>query len=113
MRTLADLSPAERALLAALRRRVAGELPGLGVRLTLFGSRARGNAEPDADMDILVEVDGEEIDPDVRQRLRHIANGISLETGIVVTLFVVDGRTRVARGDFSIFESIREEGIAV
>jgi hypothetical protein len=36
-----------------------------------------------------------------------------MEFGIVVSLLVTDRRLRHERGDFSIFESIREEGIPV
>lgn len=59
MRTVRDLSEPERHLVADLRRRLVAELPGVGVRMTVFGSRARGDAEPDSDMDVLVELDVE------------------------------------------------------
>lgn len=113
MRTLADLSVVERDLLGALRRRITDDLPGVSFRITLFGSRARGDAEPDADMDVLVEIDKEELEAEDRNRLRRIANEISLQSGLVVCLLVVDRRLWHERGDFSIFENIRDEGIAV
>ena len=113
MRTLADLSRAERDLLVTLRRRIAADFPGPAFQITLFGSRARGDAEPDADMDVLVEIDQDRLDAADRRRLRRIANEISLDSGIVLSLLLVDRDLKDERGDYSIFENIRDEGIAV
>jgi hypothetical protein len=50
--------------------------------------------------------------PDKR-RLRQVATDISIASGIVVSLLVVDRQVMTERGDFSLFENIRDEGIAV
>jgi predicted nucleotidyltransferase len=42
--------------LAAFKREVENALPGRVARMTLFGSRARGDAEPDSDYDVAVFV---------------------------------------------------------
>jgi hypothetical protein len=38
---------------------------------------------------------------------------ISLASGIILSLLVVDRQTMRERGDFSLFHDIRDEGIAV
>jgi predicted nucleotidyltransferase len=113
MRTLENLSAAERRLVADLRQRLSAELPGIGARLTIFGSRARGDAEPDSDLDVLVELDVEHVSFADKQRLRRVATAVSIASGIIVSLLVVDQSIMVERGDFSVFENVREEGIAV
>ena len=59
----------------------------------------------------LVETDRVAL-PD-KQRLRDIASEISLASGIIVSLLVVDQHIMKERGDFSLFDNIRDEGIAV
>ena len=113
MRTLADLPEAERRLVAELHRRLASELPGIGIHLTVFGSRARGDAEPDSDMDVLVELDIGHVSFADKQRVRRVATELSIASGIIVSLLVVDQGIMRERGDFSVFETVREEGIRV
>jgi predicted nucleotidyltransferase len=113
MRTLENLSEAERSLAADLLKRLVAALPGVGVHMTIFGSRARGDAEPDSDMDVLVELDTEHVSFADKQRLRWVATEVSIASGIIVSLLVVDQSIMAERGDFSIFENVREEGIAV
>ena len=113
MRTRDDLSDAERRVLVDLRRRIAAHLGGVDFRMTLFGSRARGDAEPDSDMDILLELDVDRLAFDDKRRLRRIATEASIVSGIIVSLLAVDRAILAERGDFSVFENIREEGIVV
>jgi predicted nucleotidyltransferase len=113
MRTARDLSVSERQALGELRGRIALAFPGLDFAMTLFGSRARDGAEPDSDMDVLVEVGAEHLAFADKRTLRRIATDVTLESGLVVSLLVIDRATRRERGDFSVFENIREEGIAV
>jgi predicted nucleotidyltransferase len=113
MRTLQSLSNPERRLVADMRRRIGAELSDIGFRMTVFGSRARGDAEPDSDMDVLIEVDVDHISFADKRRLRRIATDLSIASGIIVSLLVVDRGILAERGDFSVFESVREEGIAV
>jgi predicted nucleotidyltransferase len=113
MRTLQNLSDIERRLVAELRRRIDTELTDIGFRMTVFGSRARGDAERDSDMNVLIEVDVDHISFADKRRLRRIATDVSIATGIIVSLLMVDQGILAERGDFSVFENVREEGIAV
>lgn len=112
MRTVQDLPEPERRALAELRRRIQQEFPDWSLRMILFGSRARGDADPDSDMDVLLEVETERVSFPEKQRLRRVAGEVSIDFGIVLSILVADRRLREERGDFSIFQTIREEGIS-
>ena len=113
MRTIADLSRSEQRGVNDLKQAIGRRLPERRVRMTVFGSRARGDAEADSDMDVLLEVDTDRLAFPDKQRLREIASEISLASGIILSLLVVDRQTMRERGDFSLFDDIRDEGIAV
>lgn len=113
MKTILDLPQTERAVLEELRVRIGRAFPDWTFRMTLFGSRARGEAEPDSDMDVLLDIEQDHISFAEKQRIRRAAGEVSLESGIVLSLLIVDRHVRKERGDFSVFQNIREEGIPV
>ena len=113
MKSLAELSHQERLVLEQLRSRICDEFADWSFRMTLFGSRARGEAEPDSDMDILVEIDCDRLSFEDKKRLRRVAGNLSLDSGILISLLIVDREILKDRGDFSIFRNIREEGLVV
>ena len=81
MKSIANLSEEERLVLEELKSGIQRELPGCSFRLTVFGSKARGDADPDSDTDVLVEVDIPHISFAEKRRLQRIAGEISLESG--------------------------------
>jgi predicted nucleotidyltransferase len=62
-----------------MRQRFDGQL----IDAVLFGSRARGEAQPDSDMDVLVVMSS--ADPEVRKQIRHIAAEVWLEHDIYLS----------------------------
>ena len=62
-----------------LRQRFKGQL----LSAVLFGSRARGEAEPDSDMDVLLVVS--ECNPELRKEIRHLAVELWLEHDIYLS----------------------------
>ena len=81
--------------------------------LVLFGSRARGDADPESDMDVLVVVD--ELNRDVWDYVIESAWEAGFEQGIVVVP-VVHSRDEWENGPerYSLLaQAIRAEGIAV
>ncbi len=77
----------------------------------LFGSKARGDDQPDSDIDILLIVDQE--DWRFRHQISDIASGIALEYDVLIGSFVI-GKKRwdmMERERFSLYENVKREGI--
>jgi predicted nucleotidyltransferase len=113
VKSIADSLQIDRATLDTLRSRISRKFPEWAFRMTLFGSRTRGDAEPDSDMDVLVEIDTETVSFPEKQRLRRIAGEVSMDTSIILSFLTVDRTLKGERGDFSIFQNIRDEGIPI
>jgi len=79
------MTTSEQELLAKVKRSVLEVEPGADV--ILYGSRARGEAEADAEWDILVLLDGR-ADADRVARARHQVYQVEWETGEVLSTIV-------------------------
>lgn len=55
--------------------------------LTLFGSRARGEATPESDWDLLIVLDGE-VDPQRADAVRHRLYDLALDTDTVLSAII-------------------------
>lgn len=96
---------------AELKRRLAIDLPVLEVRL--FGSRARGDASADSDMDVFVKV--EKNTRAARNHVRRTAWELGLEEGLVISTLVF-GREELTDGPMrssAIVQNILREGLLV
>jgi uncharacterized protein len=76
----------DRLLLQQLKARVAERLPLS--RIVLFGSRARGDNEPDSDIDVLVLLEGS-VSRESEEYVRSCAWELSYENGVVIFPLVV------------------------
>ena len=74
-------------------------------------ARARGDAEPDSDVDVMLELDIERLDLSTKRRIRRVAGEVSLQHGLLISFLIVDRAQARERGDYAIFANIREEGI--
>jgi predicted nucleotidyltransferase len=54
-------------------------------RFVVFGSRARGDAGSDADMDVYIEV--QSLNPNLRRQISEIAWEVSLDSGVLSQLW--------------------------
>ena len=73
-------------LIAELRRRVEALYGPRLVRLVLFGSQARGDAEPGSDIDVLVVLEGLVMPGKKIARTGEVSAGMSLENNVVISV---------------------------
>ncbi len=83
-------------------------------RVIIFGSRARGDADPDSDMDLLVILDGP-VSADARKHVSDCAWEAGFNHGLVVSPIVVSRQSWENGPDrYSLLaQAVEEEGIAV
>ena len=99
-------------ILVELRRRLEQLYGPRLVRLVLFGSQARGDAEPGSDIDVLVVIEGP-VDPIAEiHRTSEIVAGLSLEYDEVISCVFLS-HERADTGGSALLLNIRREGIAV
>jgi predicted nucleotidyltransferase len=79
----------------------------------LFGSRARGEAEPDSDIDGLVVMSSAE--PEIRREIRHLAMEVWLEHDIYLSTRVwSEAHWRKLRElGTLLYQNIRRDGISL
>ena len=80
-------------------------------RVVLFGSRSRGDADPDSDFDLLVTA--ESLDEADQKRVFDIAADLSLEYGTVLAVLVVPTNDFTEDRYFYLYENIQKEGQVV
>ena len=106
MRSLADR---DRQVVREFQRRLAETVP---VRaLLVYGSRARGDAAPDADLDLFIELEG--ITPEIRERISEIAWEVGFELDRVISTVVAsrDDLEHGAMGANPLLLNIEREGV--
>jgi len=83
VRTLSQLAPNDRAAVIAYVKRIRSRFPGRIRAVTLFGSKARGDADAESDIDLFVLVDAET--SEFRSELWRIASDVSLDHSVVLS----------------------------
>lgn len=81
--------------------------------VVLFGSKARGDAGPDSDVDVLVTLADD--DPELRWNVQRLAARVSLEYDLLLSVRAV-GRSQweeLSRYRFPIYQAIQSEGIVL
>src|SRR5512144_2076538 len=81
-------------------------------QIILFGSRARGDAEPDSDVDLLIVLSGAVQNGTEIARTGPILADLSIRTGLVPScLFISEDRFQSGEGP--LLRNIRREGVPV
>jgi len=103
------LADKDRRIAAEFRQQLADITP---IRdLLVFGSRARGDAGPDSDLDVFIEL--EEVTPELRERISEIAWEVGFNRGRVITTIVAtrDDLEHGAMGASPLILNIEREGV--
>jgi len=111
MDKLPTLTENERQALETMVRRLRARYDDQVESVTLFGSKARGDAGPDSDIDVIVVLTND--DPHLRSNIRRLAARVSLEYDLLISMRAV-GRSRwheLSHYRFPIYQAIQAEGI--
>ena len=97
-------------VLAELRRRFEAHYGRRLVKMILYGSHARGDAEPGADIDVLIVLDGA-VDPsdEIARTIEDVA-GLSLEHDEVLSCVFVS-REQFESRQSPLLINVRREGV--
>jgi predicted nucleotidyltransferase len=103
------LREAGRRIAREFRRRLSAIAPILDLRV--FGSRARGDAAPDSDLDLFIEL--EKATPELRQRIGEIAWEVGFEMDRVISTVVTtrDDLEHGAMGANPLVLNVEREGV--
>ena len=105
------LKSEERAILKRFKAEVEKVLADRLDRVVLFGSRSRGDAEPDSDFDLLVTV--RSLQKTDRKRVFDVAADLSLEYGTVLAVLLLPATDFTEDRYFYLYENIQREGQVV
>jgi len=99
-------------LLHHLRRELALALGSQLDHVRLFGSRARGEARPESDIDLLVVVKGDVDYADLMRRTSTLVARISLQNDVVISRAFIS-KDQFERGQSPFLRNVRRESVAV
>jgi predicted nucleotidyltransferase len=103
--------PEVRKIIAALREKLELLYGARLVHMVLFGSHARGDAEPGSDIDVLVVLRGDVNPGEEIKRTGGIVSELSLENDVVISCVFVD-EYRYLHRNGPLLRNVRREGIA-
>ena len=87
MRDTLSVSPPDLALAKEFARRLAEQIDDRLFQVTLFGSRARGDADEESDLDLFVALKRDDLRKEIDKLAFGIACDLTLESGILVSVF--------------------------
>ncbi len=118
-RAMSHLTPQDRTALAEYIAAIQDRFPERILDVILFGSKARGDADAESDIDLLVVVDVQNIEDrgfnEVRSELWRIASEVSLRHDVVISsrVFDQDRWARAKRMRLPLYRAIVTDGISL
>ncbi len=109
----AHLLSNEQDAIIAFTNYLAEQLGGNMAYLYLFGSKARGDFQPDSDIDLLVIV--QQLSPDVRWLIRAAAADCSLQYDVLLNTHILD-QTRwqaIIQYEDALWRAVERDGIPI
>jgi uncharacterized protein len=114
MKTISKLklSSSEKQALVALKRRLSDEMQG--IKVILYGSKARGDSIPESDIDLLVLVEGD-VTSVIKNRIRSIKYDIELTYDVILSLIIEDSKywQSTQAQLIPLHSNIEKDGIAI
>ena len=86
-------------------------LPNEIIRIALFGSKARGNSQPDSDIDVLVILDQD--NRELRRSILKKAARISLDYDVILSPRIISQQRWEEMRGFSIYRNIIQDATDV
>lgn len=78
----------------------------------LFGSRARGDNNPDSDWDILILINNKIVTNEIEDKFRNVLYNIEIESGQIISTFIYPKSLWQNSLRFSpLYKSVKKEGI--
>lgn len=107
------ITTGEKQIVEEFKRRVEQRFPGELIRLVLFGSKARGDATVESDIDVLVVIRSQ--DWRLGDEIRDIGYELEIQHGLVLSIQVMgEGHYEGLKGRGSTFlTNVEREGLAV
>jgi len=108
-----ELSVSEKHIVEEFKRQVEQRFPGELIRVVLFGSKVRGDATRESDVDVLVVIHSEGWR--LGDEIRSLGYALELEHGVVLSIQVMSERhyeeLRLFGSQF--FKAVEREGVSV
>ncbi|MEQ1679458.1 MAG: nucleotidyltransferase domain-containing protein [Nitrospira sp.] len=104
---------AEQPIIEEFKRRVEQRFPRELVRLVLFGSKARGEATPESDVDLLAVIQSDSWR--LGDEIRSVGYALELEHGVVLSIQVISRNhyERLRASGTQFFHVLEQEGVVV
>ena len=104
------LIPEEQVWLNAYRKTLAEQFPDLVDAILIFGSKARGDAGPDSDLDVLVIL--REGDRSRKRVVRHLGHSLAVVSEVVPSIMVYTREEWALRrhGDSPFYRAVLRDG---